>query len=67
LVLLGSSHYKQFNDFATDEAIIMTEVYEYACSLNDEKFSINEFQVNITIKSKYFIKKLNLLIRFSAI
>ncbi|XP_058978447.1 uncharacterized protein LOC101895985 isoform X2 [Musca domestica] len=44
LVLLGSSHYKQFQDFAHNEAIIMTEIYEYACSLNDEKFSITEFQ-----------------------
>ena len=23
----------------------MTEIYEYACSLNDEQFSIIEFQV----------------------
>lgn len=45
LVLLGSSHYKHFRDFAHNEAIIMTEIYEYACSLNDEKFSLNEFQV----------------------
>ncbi|TMW47187.1 hypothetical protein DOY81_007727 [Sarcophaga bullata] len=44
LVLLGSSHYKQFQDFAHNEAIIMTEIYEYACSLNDEHFSIVEFQ-----------------------
>ncbi|XP_036339242.1 uncharacterized protein LOC118748708 isoform X2 [Rhagoletis pomonella] len=44
LVLLGSSHYKTFNDFATSEAIIMTEIYEYACSLNDDKFSVVEFQ-----------------------
>ncbi|XP_067636222.1 uncharacterized protein [Eurosta solidaginis] len=44
LVLLGTSHYKTFNDFATNEAIIMTEIYEYACSLNDEKFSLVEFQ-----------------------
>ncbi|XP_053951524.1 uncharacterized protein LOC128858940 isoform X2 [Anastrepha ludens] len=44
LVLLGSSHYKTFNDFATNEAIMMTEIYEYACSLNDEKFSLVEFQ-----------------------
>ncbi|XP_065364026.1 uncharacterized protein Sec16 isoform X2 [Calliphora vicina] len=44
LVLLGSSHYKQFQDFGHNEAIIMTEIYEYACSLNDDKFSIVEFQ-----------------------
>lgn len=46
LVLLGSSHTKSnsFLEFATNEAIIMTEIYEYACSLNDESFSIVEFQ-----------------------
>ncbi|KAI8116810.1 Protein transport protein Sec16A [Lucilia cuprina] len=44
LVLLGSSHYKQFPEFAHNEAIVMTEIYEYACSLNDDKFSIVEFQ-----------------------
>ncbi|KAL5275136.1 SEC16A family protein [Megaselia abdita] len=46
LVLLGSSHIKSnsFLEFATNEAIIMTEIYEYACSLNDDAFSIIEFQ-----------------------
>ncbi|XP_037934750.1 uncharacterized protein LOC119669065 isoform X2 [Teleopsis dalmanni] len=44
LVLLGSSHYKNFHEFATNEAIVMTEIYEYACSLNDDKFSLVEFQ-----------------------
>lgn len=46
LVLLGSSHSKanSFLEFATNDSIIMTEIYEYACSLNDEAFSIIEFQ-----------------------
>ncbi|XP_055840570.1 uncharacterized protein LOC129908228 isoform X2 [Episyrphus balteatus] len=44
LVLLGSSHQKEFEEFATNESIMMTEVYEYACSLNDDKFSLVEFQ-----------------------
>lgn len=44
LILLGSSHHKSFREFATDEAIIMTEIYEYACALADENFSIVEFQ-----------------------
>lgn len=44
LILLGASHHKQFRDFATNESIIMTEIYEYACTLNDEKFSIIDFQ-----------------------
>lgn len=44
LILLGTSHHKQFRDFATNEAIQMTEIYEYACTLNEEHFSIVEFQ-----------------------
>lgn len=44
LILLGSSPRKSFRDFATDEAIMMTEIYEYACSLADENFSIVELQ-----------------------
>ncbi|XP_030379641.1 uncharacterized protein LOC115627891 isoform X3 [Scaptodrosophila lebanonensis] len=44
LILLGASHYKQFNEFASNEAIIMTEIYEYARSLFDNKFSIANFQ-----------------------
>lgn len=45
LILLGTSCYKSsFADFATDEAIIMTEIYEYACSLPNSQFSIVEFQ-----------------------
>lgn len=45
LILLGASCYKStFNEFATDEAIIMTEIYEYACALANSQFSIVEFQ-----------------------
>lgn len=44
LILLGSSHRKPFKDFATNEAIMMTEIYEYACALNDDSFSIVDFQ-----------------------
>ncbi|EDW81866.2 uncharacterized protein Dwil_GK25487 [Drosophila willistoni] len=44
LILLGASHYKHFNEFASNEAIIMTEIYEYARSLFDQKFSIANFQ-----------------------
>ncbi|XP_031333558.1 uncharacterized protein LOC116163652 isoform X5 [Photinus pyralis] len=43
LVLLGSNHNKPFMEFAINEAIFMTEVYEYACSLNDNNFVIPEF------------------------
>lgn len=44
LILLGSSPHRTFRQFATNEAIMMTEIYEYACTLNDEKFSVTEFQ-----------------------
>lgn len=44
LILLGSSHRKPFKDFATNDAIMMTEIYEYACALNDDSFSIVDFQ-----------------------
>ncbi|GJQ86246.1 hypothetical protein Trydic_g8945 [Trypoxylus dichotomus] len=44
LVLLGSNHHKPFLQFATNEAIHLTEIYEYACSLNDAGFLIIEFQ-----------------------
>lgn len=44
LILLGSSHHRSFREFATSDAIQMTEIYEYACTLNDEHFSIVEFQ-----------------------
>lgn len=46
LILLGSSANKAttFAEFATDEAIIMTEIYEYACTLANSQFSIVEFQ-----------------------
>lgn len=46
LGLLGSNHTKSFKHFATNEAIFMTEIYEYACSLNESSFLINEFQVH---------------------
>lgn len=49
LVLLGSNHTKPFTHFATNEAIHMTEIYEYACRLNDVQFAIPEFQVRIRL------------------
>lgn len=44
LILLGASCHKNFGDFASDEAIIMTEIYEYACTLSTDNYSIVEFQ-----------------------
>lgn len=46
LVLLGSNHHKSFNMFSSNEAIFMTEIYEYACSLSDASFAIPEFLVS---------------------
>lgn len=44
LILLGSSHLRTFKEFATTEAIMMTEIYEYAVTLSDESYMIAEFQ-----------------------
>ncbi|XP_044761083.1 protein transport protein Sec16B isoform X2 [Coccinella septempunctata] len=45
MVLLGANHNKPFVHFATNEAVHMTEIYEYACSLNDPEFTLPELQV----------------------
>jgi hypothetical protein len=43
-VLLGSSHFKPFVEFATNEAIQMTEIYIYACQLAEHEFNVPQFQ-----------------------
>lgn len=48
--LLGTSHQKPFKEFASDDAIIMSEVYEYARSLGEEGFFIPSLQ-----KYKYLL------------
>jgi hypothetical protein len=49
IVLLGASHHRTFREFASNEAIIMTEVYEYARNLhqNQECYFIPELQVSL--------------------
>ncbi|XP_070490967.1 uncharacterized protein Sec16 isoform X2 [Chironomus tepperi] len=42
--LLGTSVQMPFKEFATDDSIIMTEVYEYARSLNTENYFIASLQ-----------------------
>lgn len=42
--LLGTSSQRSFKDFATDDAIIMSEVYEYARSLSEENFFVPVLQ-----------------------
>lgn len=44
LVLLGKSSLASFKEFANNDAIIMTEVYEYARSLSDEHFFVPSLQ-----------------------
>uniref|UniRef100_A0A3P8RCB7 Protein transport protein sec16 n=1 Tax=Astatotilapia calliptera TaxID=8154 RepID=A0A3P8RCB7_ASTCA len=45
LALLGSSHRKLFECFATNTAIQCTELYEYCQTLGNKSFSIPSFQV----------------------
>jgi COPII coat assembly protein SEC16 len=44
IVLLGASHSQSHKNFASDEAIIMSEVYEFARSLSEENFFIPSLQ-----------------------
>lgn len=50
IALLGTSHQKPFKEFATNDAIIMSEVYEYARSLSEEGFFVPSLQ-----KYKYLL------------
>lgn len=49
LVLLGADHREHFSKFATNEAIHMTEIYEYACGLNSPDFILPHFQVSFMV------------------
>lgn len=44
IVLLGTSPQNAFKDFATDGAIIMSEIYEYARSLSEDGFFVASVQ-----------------------
>ncbi|KFB44795.1 hypothetical protein ZHAS_00012702 [Anopheles sinensis] len=45
LVLLGAAHHhRNFRELSTNESIMMTEIYEYARSLNEDRYSIAELQ-----------------------
>lgn len=46
LVLIGAPQTKSILELATNEAIQMTEIYEYACQLADPTFSIVRLQVS---------------------
>ncbi|XP_018571551.1 uncharacterized protein LOC108911173 isoform X2 [Anoplophora glabripennis] len=45
LALLGADHSRGFPSFVSNEAVHMTEIYEYACGLNIPDFIIPEFQI----------------------
>lgn len=40
LVLIGSNHHKPYAEFATLEAVVLTEIYEYARNLSEPGFTI---------------------------
>ncbi|KAG8034462.1 hypothetical protein G9C98_007538 [Cotesia typhae] len=40
LVLIGSNHHKSYVEFATLEAVMLTEIYEYARNLSEPGFTI---------------------------
>lgn len=40
IVLIGATHTQNFKDFSSDDAIMMTEIFEYARSLCDSNFNI---------------------------
>ncbi|XP_049295105.1 uncharacterized protein LOC125770010 isoform X2 [Anopheles funestus] len=45
LVLLGAAHQnRSFREVSTNESVMMTEIYEYARSLNEDRYSIAELQ-----------------------
>lgn len=44
IALLGTTVQKSFNEFASNDSIIMTEVYEYARSLSTENYFITTLQ-----------------------
>ncbi|XP_046418390.1 uncharacterized protein LOC124178788 isoform X2 [Neodiprion fabricii] len=44
LVLLGSNPHKPYNVFVTNEAIMLTEIYEYARNLSEPGFTLIDLQ-----------------------
>lgn len=65
LVLLGASHQRSFREFATNEAIIMTELFEYARSLSQDGYFIPELQVRgeVSFKKLFFIASLTFILQ----
>ncbi|XP_061929372.1 uncharacterized protein LOC107997089 isoform X6 [Apis cerana] len=44
LVLIGANHHKPYNAFFTTEAIMLTEIYEYARNLSEPGFTLIDLQ-----------------------
>ncbi|XP_012286422.1 uncharacterized protein LOC105702982 isoform X2 [Orussus abietinus] len=56
LVLIGSNHHKPYAEFVTTEAIMLTEIYEYARNLSEPGFSLVELQ---TFKFELAVKMID--------
>ncbi|XP_018368875.1 PREDICTED: uncharacterized protein LOC108764951 isoform X3 [Trachymyrmex cornetzi] len=53
LVLIGANHNKSYSEFFTMEAVMLTEIYEYARNLNDPHFTLVDlqtFKFDLTVK-----------------
>ncbi|KAK9310683.1 hypothetical protein QLX08_000014 [Tetragonisca angustula] len=44
LVLIGANHHKSYNAFFTTEAVMLTEIYEYARNLSEPGFTLVDLQ-----------------------
>ncbi|XP_071571026.1 uncharacterized protein Sec16 isoform X1 [Temnothorax nylanderi] len=53
LVLIGANHNKSYSEFFTMEAVMLTEIYEYARNLSDPCFTLVDlqtFKFDLTVK-----------------
>ncbi|XP_026825844.1 uncharacterized protein LOC113562050 isoform X3 [Ooceraea biroi] len=53
LVLIGANHNKPYSEFLTMEAVMLTEIYEYARNLSDPSFTLVDlqtFKFDLTVK-----------------
>nr|XP_012218206.1 PREDICTED: uncharacterized protein LOC105669692 isoform X2 [Linepithema humile] len=53
LILIGANHNKPYSEFLTTEAVMLTEIYEYARNLSDPGFTLIDlqtFKFDLTMK-----------------
>ena len=53
LVLIGANHHKPYSEFIDNEAILLTEIYEYARHLSEPGFTLvdlQNFKFNLAMK-----------------